>query len=58
MRMAGARPPPHRALDDGRPIDSPEHAGLPVRLEDKVARVQLDGLRHIDLHLGVGIGVG
>jgi hypothetical protein len=33
-------------------------AGSAFRLEDEVVRVERDGLRHIDLHLGIGIGVG
>jgi hypothetical protein len=36
-------------------------AGPPAstfRSKDEIAGMELDGLRHIDLHLGVGIGVG
>ena len=56
----GGTTPPHRALNEGRPMGRPADADLPGRppSQDEVARVELDGLRHMDLHLGVGIGVG
>src|SRR5262244_114937 len=45
----------------GRPTDARlpvRPSAYPFRLQDEVAGMELDGLRQVDLHLGIGIGVG